>query len=558
MLVERNQRAQRTRRQCVQHQRRARAVAREAAVAGQHLAVERGRRGRRLLGQGLGCGLALHQRLALCQAVGQQLAMLVGQPVGQLPAGPVVRPLHRDELDGDHIRALVQHLEVGMLAVGAGLAPDDGRRGQRQRMAVQVHALAVALHLQLLQIRWQSTQALVIRCNAAAGEAVEVAVPDVDQTQQHRQVLGERRGRKVLVHRMRAGQQVAEVAGADRDRDRQTDDRPQRVAATDPVPEAKGRVDAKGRSGRGVAAGGDEVARHVRTACGQEPGLGRLRIGQRFLGREGLGRDDEQRVLGIEACQHRRKVMAVDIGDEMQLQVTPPKSLQRLHDHRRPEVAAADADMDDVRDRAALATAHALGKGQHRVQRGLHLGVERRAAAGRCAQSRVQHRAALGVVDRVAAQQRITPRLQPAVGGQFQQQGQRRRVDAVLGQVGEDLGRLEGQRVKAARIALEGVADVEATAARGKVGLQLGPDRRQIAAGRHVRRPRSTGRACRRRPRTGGYPRPASRWPWRPRSAQNGRRPRRGGRPAWPAPWPGRARATAGQRWPAVAPAGRG
>ena len=33
------------------------------------------------------------------------------------------------ELDGDHIGALVQELEEGVLAIGAGLAPDDGAGG---------------------------------------------------------------------------------------------------------------------------------------------------------------------------------------------------------------------------------------------------------------------------------------------------------------------------------------------------------------------------------------------------------------------------------------------
>jgi hypothetical protein len=33
------------------------------------------------------------------------------------------------EFHRDHIRALVQQLEEGMLAVGAGLAPDDGAGG---------------------------------------------------------------------------------------------------------------------------------------------------------------------------------------------------------------------------------------------------------------------------------------------------------------------------------------------------------------------------------------------------------------------------------------------
>ena len=43
--------------------------------------------------------------------------------------------------------------------------------------------------------------------------------------------------------------------------------------------------------------------------------------------------------------------------------------------------------------------------------------------------------------------------------------------------------------------------------------------------------PRSSGPACPRPPRKRGYPRPASRWPWRPRSGPSERPPRPGARP---------------------------
>jgi hypothetical protein len=76
---------------------------------------------------------------------------------------------------------------------------------------LRVHALAVALHLQLLQVGRQAPQRAVVRRDAAAGEAVEVAVPDVQQAQAHRQVGFQRRGAEVLVHRMGAGQQLAEA-----------------------------------------------------------------------------------------------------------------------------------------------------------------------------------------------------------------------------------------------------------------------------------------------------------------------------------------------------------
>ena len=65
-------------------------------------------------------------------------------------------------------------------------------------------------------------------------------------------------------------------------------------------------------------------------------------------------------------------------------------SLIAIHQHGIP-----DAFPDAV---PALAAAHALRKGQHRVERRLHFGVERRVAAGRRAQRdrRQRKRADLG------------------------------------------------------------------------------------------------------------------------------------------------------------------
>ena len=90
------------------------------------------------------------------------------------------RSLEQDELDRDDVGALVQHLEVGVLAVRARLAPDDRAGRERQRRAAAVDALAVAFHLELLQVGGQPLQRLRVRRDAAAREAVEVAVPDVD------------------------------------------------------------------------------------------------------------------------------------------------------------------------------------------------------------------------------------------------------------------------------------------------------------------------------------------------------------------------------------------
>jgi hypothetical protein len=52
----------------------------------------------------------------------------------------------------DDAAALMEELVERMLAVGAGLAPEHRAGGGADRVAVAVDLLAVALHLQLLQI----------------------------------------------------------------------------------------------------------------------------------------------------------------------------------------------------------------------------------------------------------------------------------------------------------------------------------------------------------------------------------------------------------------------
>ena len=98
---------------------------------------------------------------------------------------------------------------------------------------------------------------------------------------------------------------------------------------------------------------------------------------------------------------------------------------QRLVGHHRPEVRAADADVDDVADALAgvalpLAAADAVGEVGHLVEHGMHLrhdvlAVHDDRCASRRAQGDVQDGAVLGDVDLVTAEHGVDPRAQPAI-----------------------------------------------------------------------------------------------------------------------------------------------
>ena len=307
--------------------------------------------------------LAQHQRLRLRNGVGQQQLVVLGQLVRGRFDG--------NELQRHHVGALVQHLKVGVLAIGARLAPQHRCGAVGQCLSIAVHTFAVALHLQLLHIRRQAAQAAVVGRDGSAGVAQKVAVPNIQQAQAHRQVLRQRRLHEVLVHGVRPGQQVFEPLRSDGDRQRQTYGRPQGIAAAHPVPKTESGGDAHGRCCRHVGRQRHKVARHIGAALRPEPGQHRARIGHGLDRGEGLGRDQAERALRLQALEHRRQLMPIHIRNEMQSLARHRNVLQGLHRHLRPQVRAAYADVDHIGDRGVAA--HLLGAGQHGLQGRMHL-----------------------------------------------------------------------------------------------------------------------------------------------------------------------------------------
>ena len=63
--------------------------------------------------------------------------------------------------------------------------------------------------------------------------------------------------------------------------------------------------------------------------------------------------------------------MPVHIGDKVKAFAGQHKLIKRQHGHLRPEVGAANADIDNVGD--ACIRTHCFRKVQHGVERGVHL-----------------------------------------------------------------------------------------------------------------------------------------------------------------------------------------
>jgi hypothetical protein len=94
-----------------------------------------------------------------------------------LPHGIVVLSAD-DEIDRNDAGSLVQELEEGMLAVRAGPTPEHRSRGVLHALAVPVHRLTVAFHVELLQVARQSPEVGVIGHDGMGVQAEKVHIPD--------------------------------------------------------------------------------------------------------------------------------------------------------------------------------------------------------------------------------------------------------------------------------------------------------------------------------------------------------------------------------------------
>jgi len=277
-------------------------------------------------GLGFFARLAAHQRLALRQAVGVEPLVVIGDRV--------VADHGHDEVGRDQRCALVQQLVVGVLAVTADTAPDHRAGGAGHRCAVLAHALAVGLHVHLLQVFDEVAQVVVVGQERVALCTPEVVVPDAEHRQQHRHVAFERLAEEMLVHAVGAGQQILEVGHADRQGDGQADRRPQRIATADPVPHRKDVLFADTEFDRRllVAGDGDEVAVELLfgAALAQIPGACGLGVLQRLEGAERLAGDDEQRGFDIQLGGHFAEFAAVDVRQVVRAYAVLGERQQRL------------------------------------------------------------------------------------------------------------------------------------------------------------------------------------------------------------------------------------
>src|SRR6185369_17649340 len=108
--------------------------------------------------------------------------------------------------------------------------------------------------------------------------------------------------------------------------------------------------------------------------------------------------------------------------------------------------------------------------------------VAERARAAWRAQRGVEDGAPFGRVDRAPGEHRVALRLEPAFVREVDEKAQRRRVEQVLREVAEHLGRVERERREALRVARERLAQVEVAAVRLPVAGERRPGGGAVAS----------------------------------------------------------------------------
>ena len=97
--------------------------------------------------------------------------------------------LKADELQGNDVGSLMKQLVEGVLAVGTGLAEENGAGRVAYGLAEAVNGLTVGLHVSLLQVCREAAEGLRIRQNCGCREAKHVSLVYADQCVEECRVL---------------------------------------------------------------------------------------------------------------------------------------------------------------------------------------------------------------------------------------------------------------------------------------------------------------------------------------------------------------------------------
>src|SRR5262249_4651520 len=181
--------------------------------------------------------------------------------------------------------------------------------------------------------------------------------------------------------------------------------------------------------------------------------------------------DNEQRSRRLNVMRRFPDVAAIDIRHKTAFDPSVAVIEQRLIGHGRPEVGAADTDVDDRGDRfsgmtAPLAIPYLVSEAGHAPEDLMNVGDDVVAVGGDgfggwSTQGDVEYGPVFGHVDVFTGPHGVNPGPEPGPLRDRYQEGDGLVGQAVLGVVEEQVGGVEGEPVAAGRVVGEEVPDVD-------------------------------------------------------------------------------------------------
>mmetsp|Transcript_55968 Transcript_55968/g.141730 ORF Transcript_55968/g.141730 Transcript_55968/m.141730 type:complete len:263 (+) Transcript_55968:1351-2139(+) len=219
--------------------------------------------------------------------------------------------------------ALVHQLVERVLSVRAGLSKVDGTGANGDLFTAHRDALAIALHVQLLDVRHEAGEGLAIGQHRATLVVQDACVPHRQQAHDQRHVLLRRRVEEVLVHITASLVELHdEVEAVLQGQWQHPNSAPAREAATHPIPEAEDvvGVDAEGCSlVEGGGARGDVLRDAIWAAKAlDQPVLHSPRVQHGLGSGESLRHDQHQGCFWVESLCSPCHVDGVHVRQEAQ------------------------------------------------------------------------------------------------------------------------------------------------------------------------------------------------------------------------------------------------
>src|SRR5690554_662527 len=338
---------------------------------------------------------------------------------------------------------------IRVLTVGAH-APPDHRTGLAvHSCALLGDLLAVAFHIELLQMFRQVFQVFIVRQYSVASRSPEVVVPDAEHRHDNGEVLLRRSVPEMAVHGMGAGQQGVKVVHTYYESNWQANGRPEGIASADPVPHREDVCQLNAELVGCIDTGSDsqKVFAHCTliAAVSKEPLSRYQTVFQCFLSAERLGLHEEQGRFRVKPVQGFGNIGAIDIGDEVTAKVPLPIGFKGLYHQLGAEKRSTDAYTDDIgKGPAGVPGSGAILNLSDQLAHPCQGGVDLRddvvavylyLCAGWLAQGGVQGRSVLGDVDHGSAEKVHRAPLNAAGSGKIGQCLQHAVVQAVAGKV---------------------------------------------------------------------------------------------------------------------------